>query len=98
MTLFRVLMLTVGHDNTPKCMCMLCMTLFRVLMLTVGHDSLMCVCVCVCVSIKRDATNVPIKGFFWYHALALTIGFVCVRMCMCVVYDTVLHSNAYSGS
>ena len=38
-TLFRVLMLTVGHDNTPKCMCMLRMTLFRVLILTVGHDS-----------------------------------------------------------
>ena len=47
MTLFRVLMLTVGHDSTPKCICMLCMTLFRVLILTVGHDSLMCVCVCV---------------------------------------------------
>ena len=26
MTLFHVLMLTVGHDNTPKCMSMLCMT------------------------------------------------------------------------
>jgi hypothetical protein len=26
MTLFQVLMLTVGHDNTRKCMCMLCMT------------------------------------------------------------------------
>ncbi len=53
MILFRVLILTVGHDNTPKCMCMLCMTLFRVLVLTVGHDSLLCVCVCVCVCVKK---------------------------------------------
>ena len=29
MTLFRVLMLTVGHDSTPKCICMLCMTVSR---------------------------------------------------------------------
>ena len=49
MTLLRVLMLTVGHDNTSKCMCVLCMTLFRILILTVGHDSLMCACMCVCV-------------------------------------------------
>ena len=35
-TLFRILMLTVGHDSTPKCMGM---TLFRILMLTVGHNS-----------------------------------------------------------
>ena len=31
MTLFHVLMLTVGHDNTPRYICMLRMTLFRVL-------------------------------------------------------------------
>ena len=39
MTLSSVLILTVGHDSTPKCVHMLCMTLSSVLILTVGHDS-----------------------------------------------------------
>ena len=57
MTLFCILMLTVGHDNTPRCMCVLCLTLFRVLILTVGHDSLTCVCVCY-----HATSYVPLKS------------------------------------
>ena len=57
MTLFHILMLTVGHDSTPKCMCMLCMTLFRVLILAVGHDSLICVCVRVRVHAHQGLTD-----------------------------------------
>ena len=50
MTLSSVLILTMGHDSTPKCVYMLCMTLSSVLILTVGHDSIArCVCVCVFV-------------------------------------------------
>ena len=50
MTLSSILILTVGHDSTPKCVCMLCMTLSSVLILTVGRDSIArCVCVRVCV-------------------------------------------------
>ena len=52
MTLSSVMILTVGHDSTPKCVHMLCMTLSSVLILTVGHDSIArCVCVCARVHI-----------------------------------------------
>ena len=48
MTLLSVLILTVGHDSTPKCVHMLCMTLSSILILTVGHDNIIkCVCVCM---------------------------------------------------
>ena len=68
MTLFHILMLTVGRDNTPKRMCMLCMTLFCVLILTVGHDSLMCVCVCSLIPSLPDLfqhTRVTLKTWEW---------------------------------
>ena len=40
---FRVQILTVGHDNTPRCMCMLCMTLFRSLIAYSGSWQPKCV-------------------------------------------------------
>ena len=60
MTLLSILILTVGHNSTPKCVCMLCMILSSILILTVGHDS--------------------------------------TPKCACAVYDTVKHSDTYSGS
>ena len=43
--LFRVLMLTVGHDSTPRCMCMLCMTVSRSDCLQWVMTAKVCVCV-----------------------------------------------------
>ena len=80
MTLFRVLMLTVGHDNTTKCMCMLCMTLFRILILTVGHDSLVCVCVRVRVRVR---VRVCVRVCVRVRARACACC-VCVCVCVCV--------------
>ena len=66
MTLSSVLILTVGHDNTPKCVCVLCMTLSNTLILTVGHDSKnVCVCVCVCVFQRRDKKVLTAESDVW---------------------------------
>ena len=53
MTPFHILMLTVGHDNTPRCMCICCVwDCFAFWLLTVDYDSQsVCVCVCVCVCV-----------------------------------------------
>ena len=60
MTLSSVLILTVGHDSTPKCVYMLCMTLSSVLIQLVMTALLgVCVCVCMCV---RACMCVSISG------------------------------------
>ena len=43
MALSSVLILTVGHNSTPRCTCVLCMTISR--SDTIGHDG---ISVCVC--------------------------------------------------
>ena len=50
---------TVGHDITPRCICMLCMTLFRVL---IAVSECHCVCVCVCVG-----------GWVWAHVCEMHV-------------------------
>ena len=57
MTLFRILILTVGHDSITYCVCAgvcvhVCVCACAVYDTvsrsdTVGHDSITCVCVCV---------------------------------------------------
>ncbi len=57
MTLSSILILTVGHDSTPKCTCVLCMTISR--SDTIDHDSIsVFICVCVCV-LQGGRINVP---------------------------------------
>ena len=47
---FRVPMLTVGHDNTSRCICVLCTTLFHDLIAYSGSwQQNVCVCTCTCV-------------------------------------------------
>ena len=80
-TLFRIL---VGHDNTPKCMCMLCMTSFCVLMLTVGHGNSICM---LCMTLFRILMFRQQHGYAVYDTVSHSnayCGSWQLNVCVCV--------------
>ena len=110
MTLFHVQMLTVGHDSTPRCICMLCMTLLRVLIASVGHDSqsvclcaCVCLCVCVCVCVRA---RVRVRVWMMYcsidvHTYIGTVNLLYVTLVFGVrselLYAHIVGCTAFTG-
>ena len=58
-----------------------------------------CICVCVCVCM---CVHVHVLCMTLFRVLILTVGHDSITYCACAracaVYDTVSHSNTYSGS
>ena len=81
MTLFRVQILTVGHENTPRCICVPCMTLFRVLIAYSGSWQPKCVCVCVSVC-HRTSCSVHTLFISWKSgAIRISVLFSMYVLC-----------------
>ena len=69
------ILLTVGYDNTPKCMC----AMYDTVSCSNAHDSLMCVCVCasnICIPVQ----DLLYTGHAWrvYTYTPIIIILLCV--------------------